>query len=45
MLTITGFLAGDDPRMKATIDTIARRQPLGLSVVVMTGRAFRAGER
>ena len=25
MLTITGFLAGDDPRMKATIDTIARR--------------------
>jgi GH15 family glucan-1,4-alpha-glucosidase len=25
MLTITGFLAGDDPRMKATIDAIARR--------------------
>jgi GH15 family glucan-1,4-alpha-glucosidase len=25
MLTITGFLPGDDPRMKATIDTIARR--------------------
>jgi GH15 family glucan-1,4-alpha-glucosidase len=24
MLTITGFLAGDDPRMKATIDAIAR---------------------
>jgi GH15 family glucan-1,4-alpha-glucosidase len=25
MLTITGFLAGDDPRMKATIDAIAER--------------------
>jgi GH15 family glucan-1,4-alpha-glucosidase len=25
MLTITGFLAGDDPRMKATIDAIAQR--------------------
>ena len=25
MLTITGFLAADDPRMKATIDAIARR--------------------
>jgi alpha,alpha-trehalase len=25
MLAITGFLAGDDPRMKATIDAIARR--------------------
>jgi GH15 family glucan-1,4-alpha-glucosidase len=25
MLSITGFLAGDDPRMKATIDAIARR--------------------
>jgi GH15 family glucan-1,4-alpha-glucosidase len=25
MLTITGFLAGDDPRMKATIDAIAGR--------------------
>jgi GH15 family glucan-1,4-alpha-glucosidase len=25
MLTITGFLAGDDPRMKSTIDAIARR--------------------
>jgi GH15 family glucan-1,4-alpha-glucosidase len=25
MLTITGFLEGDDPRMKATIDAIARR--------------------
>jgi alpha,alpha-trehalase len=25
MLTITGFLAGDDPRMKATVDAIARR--------------------
>ncbi|HEY7276493.1 MAG TPA: glycoside hydrolase family 15 protein [Trebonia sp.] len=25
MLTISGFLAGDDPRMKATIDAIAQR--------------------
>ena len=25
MLTITGFLAGDDPRMKATIDATAQR--------------------
>ena len=25
MLTITGFLAADDPPMKATIDAIARR--------------------
>ena len=25
MLTITGFLAGDDPRIKATIDAIAQR--------------------
>jgi GH15 family glucan-1,4-alpha-glucosidase len=25
MLAITGFLAGDDPRMRATIDAIARR--------------------
>ena len=25
MLTITGFLAGDDPRMKATIDAITRQ--------------------
>jgi GH15 family glucan-1,4-alpha-glucosidase len=25
MLTITGFLAGDDPRMKSTVDAIARR--------------------
>jgi alpha,alpha-trehalase len=25
MLTITGFLAGDDPRMKSTIDAIAQR--------------------
>jgi GH15 family glucan-1,4-alpha-glucosidase len=33
MLAITGFLAGDDPRMQATIDAIARRLTDGRGLV------------